>query len=341
MSIIFSDSWDHYSVIANKWDLAGTDCSIDLTGTKSRTGIGCMLVLSSSAGPTKTITATTTPLVGTAWYSNIAGEVMRFMYLASGAQNVRIQVLGDGSIQALVGNDGGVAVTVLGTSAISVVHFNQYNYIEVKCNIAAAPNGSVVIKVNGVQVLSVTGVKTYAAPIDSGQPFVTGIQLMGPGGLPDCRHDDTYIVDWGISPLTDFLGAIAVYAQAPTADGTPLNWTPSTGTDHYAMVDEIPPNGDTDYVSSAVVGDVDQYSYGSTGVPVGSTLLAVQHVLDAKIDAAGSRSIGSVVSGVASAGQALTTTYHMVTVPYGLNPATGVAWALADFPVQAGPKVTA
>ena len=46
-----------------------------------------------------------------------------------------------------------------------------------------------------------------------------------------------------------------VYYFMPNADGTPVDWTPSAGSE-YACIDEIPPNGDTDYIKSSTVGNI-------------------------------------------------------------------------------------
>lgn len=343
--LMFCDSWDHYDTIIDKWTAAGTDCVIDATGTKSRTGIGCLLIRSAAFGPIKSFPNSTKLSAGTAFYTEAfggTGEIFRFIYQPSGAQNVHICVLGSGAIQASVGNFGGVGVTILGTSVTTPFQFSSYNYIEAQVNIAAAPNGSVVVRCNGVECLNITGVKTYAEVIDGGQPFVNQLELMGPGGILDIRHDDTYIKDWTDSPSAPFYGAIRIYAQVPTADSSPLEFTPSSGVTHYNLVDEIPPNEATDYVSDGTIGQQDQYVYTTSGIPAASSIPAVQHVLDAKLDSAGSRSIASSFDGAAAAtSNALTVDYKMYTTPYDANPSTGLPWEVSDFPAPFGPAISA
>jgi hypothetical protein len=91
------------------------------------------------------------------------------------------------------------------------------------------------------------------------------------------------------------------------------------------------------------VGDIDQYQFEPpSGVLPPVQIPAVGVSLVAEIDAAGSRSIGAQIEGNASAGQALTTAYGMVYVPFDINPVTGLPWALTDFPgTTIGPVVTA
>ena len=56
----------------------------------------------------------------------------------------------------------------------------------------------------------------------------------------------------------------------------------------------------------------------------------------------GSRSVTSDVAGVPNAGSlALPTTWQIFAWPYDVDPATGLSWVAADFPLLAGPKVTA
>src|SRR6202035_3286992 len=45
----------------------------------------------------------------------------------------------------------------------------------------------------------------------------------------------------------------------PASDGSSLDWTPSTGTDHYAMVNEVIADMDTTYNSSSTLDAVDSY----------------------------------------------------------------------------------
>jgi hypothetical protein len=52
--------------------------------------------------------------------------------------------------------------------------------------------------------------------------------------------DDVYLTD------TEFLGDISVQTPFPNADGSHTDWSPKTGTDHFAMVNEHNPGMDDD-----------------------------------------------------------------------------------------------
>ncbi len=62
----------------------------------------------------------------------------------------------------------------------------------------------------------------------------------------------------------------------PTSDGNYTQWTPSTGTTHYTLVDETTCNGTTDYVSETTVGERDSYGISLSSIANGSTITNIQ-----------------------------------------------------------------
>jgi hypothetical protein len=342
MPLIRCDSWDHYSQIDSKWDTAGTDCNINLTGTKSRTGIGCLIIRSAAFGPKANVTPTQKLLVGTAYYSN-AVEDQNVIWIGDTATSpfnqvaVRVWVTTLGALRVTTGNDPFTRTVV--ESVPGLYHFNTYNYIEVKAfGDNGGAQGTVEVHCNGALACRATGISWVFGVGSSAFGFV---QLMAAGGIPDTRHDDTYIIDWtSPAPNGDFLGPVQLYAGVPVADVS-VTWTPLSGADNFAMVDEIPPDGDTSYNSSDTPGDTDQYEHPLTGVPANSRVFAVQHCLDLRVDS-GSRTLGSVVYGV-DVGDPVTiaaaSSYLIYHFPMDLNPQTAAEWEVTDFPVNAGPTV--
>jgi hypothetical protein len=335
MALIFMDGFDHYYALGDFWDFAGNDTSTRRNGT-SRTGIGCLQINSGAFGPQKSFSQhLTNVLICTAWNSSGNGTIMQFLVtdLPGVGTQLRVFANADGSISFAYGSTGAVQ----GTTAAGLVTFGTYNSIAVQVQNFTANTGIITCWVNGVQVFHKTGLHTadFASNL-----YCNGIQLMGPGGIPTCFHDDVYVLDCSTAPNTTFLGALKLYALAPTADGAPVAWTPLAGA-NWSEVSEIPPDGDTSYNSSANIGDVDQYIYPLTGVPANSAILLAQHDLDMEVDS-GSRSVASDLNGIVNAAAtALPNGYHIYPTPYDVNPSTGVAFVTGDFPIQAGPKVTA
>jgi hypothetical protein len=61
----------------------------------------------------------------------------------------------------------------------------------------------------------------------------------------------------------------------PTADGL-AQWIPSTGTSHFATVDETTCNGNTDYNYTNTVGYRDSYQLSLSAIPNGSRITAIE-----------------------------------------------------------------
>ena len=130
---------------------------------------------------------------------------------------------------------------------------NTWLYIELKATIDGT-NGSYECRVNGTSVCSDTVVNTS----QSGNAYADSIRF----GYTYGAYDDIYILD-NATGMNDFLGPVKVEKGMPTSDSS-TQWSPSTGTDNYATIDEIPVS-ESDYVQSKTTGHVDIFGVGSCG----------------------------------------------------------------------------
>lgn len=134
-----------------------------------------------------------------------------------------------------------------------------------------------------------------------------------------------------------------VLPLTPNADTAQADFTPSTGTSHFALVDEIPPS-DVDYNSTVVSGAEDRYAF--TDLPSITSVTAVQVTGRATRDGALTQGQVSLKSGgtvVYSTAVTLPASPTYVETPYVtlLDPNTGVAWtAGAVNALEAGFKFT-
>jgi hypothetical protein len=130
-----------------------------------------------------------------------------------------------------------------------------WHYIEWKIT-PHDTTGSTYLRVNGLEVCSLASGDTqrYAGPVDH--------VVMWPQS-DDVVIDDIYVLDTTGSDNNDFLGPIMIESLLPTSDTATVDWATSTGTDHYALVDEVPCTQGTDYVESATTDDQDIFNYGN------------------------------------------------------------------------------
>jgi hypothetical protein len=158
------------------------------------------------------------------------------------------------------------------TSAAGVLTFAVWNYLEIKCVIGSS--GSVVVKVNGVEVINETGVNTQYYGSGGAEFLRFGTPWDG-NSWDTCRWDDLVVMDDSGTTFNDFIGDVKVDGVIPDADGFHTDFTPQGAGSHYVEInDRTGPTGvTTTYNTSSVVGDKDSYEFTAPGdVP---TILAV------------------------------------------------------------------
>src|SRR4030095_5489947 len=158
--------------------------------------------------------------------------------------------------------------------------------------------------------------------------------------------DDFYVCDGSGTRNNTFLGSVLSETLWPqtgaVAPGSNTGLTPSTGTDHGALVDENPPNT-TDFNYSATVGAKDTYNYPAVTLP--GAILGVQtNLYVAKSDAA-ARTVCAVVRTGDTDDEGVPvsplTSYGYFWETREVNPATGLPWTTAEVnAIEAGMKVT-
>src|SRR5574338_56875 len=174
---------------------------------------------------------------------------------------------------------------------------------------------------------------------DSALQNMGGIALYSNG---DFNDTNTTYLQWDdfcvLLDTTINQGEVGVYQFAPTADVI-KQWTPLTGTDNFAMVDELVMNRDTDYNSSSVVGNKDIFAFNDlTRIP--DNIICVSQMTGIRKEETGTRSMNHilVVSGVEypSPAKNLSQSYLFPMDHFLVNPATLVTWSKADFDALTG-----
>jgi hypothetical protein len=317
--ILFIDGFDYNTLASNRWNINAPARSTGTvrTGTHSATG-----------GPTRDIGQNlATVIVGAAFNKPSSGGLIR---LYDGAtEQLTVQVTAGLAIEVRRGNSAG---TILGTSAAAIFPLNAWNYIEVKANIHNS-TGSIVVRLNGVIVLTITGVDSQ----NTANAFANRYSLDGTSFI-----DDHYLADTtGPAPNNDFLGDIRVEAIYSNAAGDDTDYTPSAGSNFQNVDDAGTADGDTTYNSSTTPGDQDLFNLQSPTTASGIVCCVQPHIIARKTDS-GAREIATVIKSGATEDVGPTHTLSTSYVQYdgeiyALNPDTGNAFTIAEVAaLQAG-----
>lgn len=152
----------------------------------------------------------------------------------------------------------------------------QYHHFEAIL-FSDASAGTLTIKVDGKTVYSGTSLNT-------GGSDITSIQFSSSYGETSRYYDNIYIAD-------ALQGELKMKLFSPSADDS-CDFTPSTGSDNYAMVDDTAPDGDTTYNESSTLNHADLFEYEDmAGEELDGSIAAVSIVTIAKKLDAGDRAI--------------------------------------------------
>lgn len=146
-------------------------------------------------------------------------------------------------------------------------------YMEVKFVIADS-GGNWEWKIDGNTVWTSSNYDTRS---DSDM-FWDRIGFNGGDIATDTLLDDIYVADSSGSVNNDFLGPTVVELLQPDSDGSDSDWTPSSGTNHAALIDEaqnMSGSGlsETDYISSGTSGDLDLFNYTDVDILGGASAI--------------------------------------------------------------------
>ena len=142
--------------------------------------------------------------------------------------------------------------------------------------------------------------------------------------------DDLYILD-GTGTNNTFLGPCQVLGVFPYQDTATEQWTPSSGTTHFSLVDET--LTDTTSYVTGTSGQEDLYLYNTTPLGTVNNIKAIQVNTAAKVSS-GSASLSSLaVSGGNTASLAQTvaqTSYADERQIIEFDPAAGALWTVTS-----------
>lgn len=322
MSLLFIDGFDHYATAqaALKWTAVS---GVTILPTGGRRSSGAMQIS----------TGTATRVLPANEASFVMGAAVKLTNTA--LNNTRIfHVFDTTTTQLSVGVNPDMTIslyrgssTVIATSA-AAVPMDAFFYLEFKATISSSISADTcIVRLNGVNIINLAAGTSTRQTTNN---YITRFGL-GPSGsnLFNTIFDDFYICNQSGSLNNNFLGDSRIDTIMPTSDGFYTNGIPSTGTAHYACVDEIPPNS-TDYIYMDAVGQRDSYGFADIPPLSAATLYGVQAVATWLKDDAGSRSAAifarSSSTNADGTAAGLSTSQTMVPQIYETDPATSAAW---------------
>lgn len=165
--------------------------------------------------------------------------------------------------------------------------------------------------------------------------------------------EDGYTISWDDIAINDtsgtednsWCGDGHIIAIKPNAAGDSSQLTGSDGdsVDNYLLVDDIPANGDTDYVWGNMVDEQDLYNLTAPSLPVNHKITRIWPEIRAKDPDTGDIALPIKAGTTIDDGttKSLTTDYSAIKGDeYVTNPDTGLAWTEEDLnALQAGVKI--
>jgi hypothetical protein len=257
---------------------------------------------------------TTTGILG---FAHKPSAIVAFNWTIVQFGFARLVLVDGGRLQiARADNGAQIAITVdpVWTTA------GIWRYIELKYT---PVSGACELRVDGTVVASGT-LPTQANIWEARFPDL-------PANTPALWIDDVYVVDTSGTTNNDYLGDVRVDLLLPTGDGAHTGMTPSTGTAHYALVDESIPNT-TDYVSSSVAGTKDTYQFQDMSTNT-AAIFGLSVANYARKDAAGAGSLANIVrvggTDYAQPAIPLSVSWTANENLVSLNPATNAPWTVS------------
>lgn len=328
MSLEFTDSFDIYSAISDRYEFSrGT---LTLSATAVRTGTKGLIV-GNNGNMRKNVNVNNAFCVGAAVNIRTAtptGPVNLFAWCSvTQARHCAIRINTSRNIELI--NTSGTVITT-GATPLSAT---AWHYVEALCTPGTAGTGTITVNVDGVLLFTTTGVTICDG---SGDPNVYQIDL-GDSAQSNSGTiywlDDLYVTTLatglgGGGTNSGILGPVTIQPLVPTSAGsfTTFNLTGDTSNWH-ACIDE---NGDTSYISSATPGL--RESFRMTAFTSTFAILGIQVMASLRKDSAGARAISL---GVRSAGAdafgpvvGVSDNYGYLSVCVDNDPATGLPWTL-------------
>lgn len=181
-----------------------------------------------------------------------AVTAIKIRFFSGGTEQCRFEVENSGGLPRWKLVRGSTTIATSPTFALS-----QWFYFEFKVDLLTS-SASYEIRQNENTILSGSGANLANSGANGGDSIGWGYHASG-----TVTFDDIYILDTtGAAPQNTFLGDVVSVHVLPQAEGHQNDFTPSTGTNNAALVDDPSTAASSaDYVSSDTNGQEDYYTF--------------------------------------------------------------------------------
>jgi hypothetical protein len=182
-------------------------------------------------------------------------------------------------IQMRIKSDGAASLYVAGSEQDTYADYPQgaYRHLGLDAKVDSSA-GWAVVYLDGVEIMRFEG--------NTGNADITQVYFgVGPAWpAVNLLYDDIYCEDTAGEAAAAAVPLRQFYEMTLSGDGNYSNFDGSDGnkTNNYALVDENPPNEDTDYVAAVAADVIDSYATTNYTLPVGMTVNAVHPFVIAK-----------------------------------------------------------
>lgn len=272
MSLVFMEGFETYR------DADGDSVSLDdlnkfwdevvggFPAIKTGRDGGFSLRIGSSGNPaalkTKFIADDSKISIGFGYYiGNVISTNILTIRDASGNDKFTLKLQSDGDLEV---DAAGAGHDIAESTSDQPISAATWYFIELEV-VFNGTTGSWLLKVDGTEKLNSTSKDTIPTGVSTNWRYVE-FRSAGQVTLSDnARFDDIYICDSTGSINNQLLGEAKITISQPNGDTATEDFTPSTGSDSYALIDEQEPN-DADYVESGTNGHKNLHDYSNVSV---------------------------------------------------------------------------
>lgn len=266
MALIFVDGFDFWTTVPGCWLSGG--------GTYPPTVSGSVL---SVIGATPNVSGTsflrwtfpgnkaTVIVNGRCTFEAKSQDETIFQLCDGDTVQCSLMINGAGQLFVKRGSHSG---TLVGTVSTLGLVQDLVTFYDIEWKVTCANSGACIIKVNGEEVLNVTG-DLASSTTEASNNIILGRNIgSSPSNAKETKWEHILIMDTSGTEMNDFIGPIKVNPHALTADGFYTDFTANTG-NRWDAVNDLDPDDAATFITSATVGH--KYTAVADNLPAGIT----------------------------------------------------------------------